>query len=211
VAAVLRRVPDLPRLRISSIDSIEADPELIAVITGEPRLMPHLHLSLQHGDDMILKRMKRRHLRADAVAFCAEMKAARPELVFGADIIAGFPTETEAMFQNALRLVEDCGLTWLHVFPFSARAGTPAARMPQVDGAAIRERAARLRAAGAARVAAHLAAMQGRQVRLLMERPDLGRTEGFAQTRLDREAAPGAIVTARITGQADGVLLARAA
>jgi threonylcarbamoyladenosine tRNA methylthiotransferase MtaB len=160
---------------------------------------------------MILKRMKRRHLRADAVAFCAEMKAARPELVLGADIIAGFPTETEAMFQNALRLVEDCGLTWLHVFPFSPRAGTPAARMPQVDGAAIRERAARLRAAGAARVAAHLAAMQGRQVRLLMERPDLGRTEGFAQTRLDREAAPGAIVTARITGQADGVLLARAA
>jgi threonylcarbamoyladenosine tRNA methylthiotransferase MtaB len=211
VAAVLRRVPDLPRLRISSIDSIEADPELVAVITGEPRLMPHLHLSLQHGDDMILKRMKRRHLRADAVAFCAEMKAARPELVLGADIIAGFPTETEAMFQNALRLVEDCGLTWLHVFPFSARAGTPAARMPQVDGAAIRERAARLRAAGAARVAAHLAAMQGRQVRLLMERPDLGRTEGFAQTRLDREAAPCAIVTARITGQADGVLLARAA
>jgi len=211
VSAVLRGVPDLPRLRISSIDSIEADPELVEAITGEARLMPHLHLSLQHGDDMILKRMKRRHLCDDAIAFCEEVRAARPEVVFGADIIAGFPTETEAMFENALRLVEDCGLTWLHVFPFSPRAGTPAARMPQVDGAAVRERAARLRAAGAARVAAHLAAMQGREVRLLMERPDLGRTEGFAQTRLDGAATPGAIVAARITGRAEGLLLAKAA
>ena len=173
--------------------------------------MPHLHLSLQHGDDMILKRMKRRHLRDDAIAFCAGLRAARPEIVFGADIIAGFPTETEAMFENSLRLVEDCGLTWLHVFPFSARAGTPAARMPQLGGALVRERAARLRAAGAERVAAHLAAMQGREVRLLMERPDLGRTEGFAQTRLDGAARPGAIVAARITGREDGLLVARAA
>jgi threonylcarbamoyladenosine tRNA methylthiotransferase MtaB len=212
VAAVLRRVPDLPRLRISSIDSIEADPELIAVITGEPRLMPHLHLSLQHGDDMILKRMKRRHSRGDAIAFCAAVRAARPDVVYGADLIAGFPTETEAMFANSLRLVEECGLTWLHVFPFSPRQGTPAARMPQVDGPTVRERAARLRAVGAGRVAAHLAAMQGRRVRLLMERPGLGRTEGFAQTRLPVGGhAPGAIVPARITGCDEGTLLAEAA
>ena len=211
VAAVLRGVPDLPRLRISSIDSIEADPELIEAVTSEPRLMPHLHLSLQHGDDLILKRMKRRHLRDDAIAFCETVRAARPEMVFGADIIAGFPTESEAMFENSLRLVEDCGLTWLHVFPFSPRAGTPAARMPQVAGTLVRVRAARLRAAGAARVAAHLAAMQGREVRLLMERPDLGRTEGFAATRLAAEAAPGAIVAARITGREGERLLAVAA
>jgi threonylcarbamoyladenosine tRNA methylthiotransferase MtaB len=211
VLGILRRVPDLPRLRISSIDSVEADPLLIEAIGSEPRLMPHLHLSLQAGDDLILKRMKRRHLREDAVRFCAEVRAVRPEMVFGADIIAGFPTETEAMFENSLRLVEDCGLTWLHVFPFSARQGTPAARMPQVDGAVARARAARLRAAGAARVAAHLAAMQGRQVRLLMERPDLGRTEGFAQTRLNAAAAPGAIVAAQITGHEGDLLLAEAA
>ncbi len=127
-------MPDLPRLRLSSIDQVEADPRLVEAIAGEPRLMPHLHLSLQAGDDMILKRMKRRHLRDDAIAFCEAVRAARPEMVFGADIIAGFPTETEAMFENSLRLVEECGLTWLHVFPYSARAGTPAARMPQVDG-----------------------------------------------------------------------------
>ncbi len=211
VLGILRGVPDLPRLRISSIDSIEADPRLLEAIATEPRLMPHLHLSLQAGDDLILKRMKRRHLRDDAIRFCAEVRALRPEVVFGADIIAGFPTETEAMFENSLRLVEDCGLTWLHVFPFSPRQGTPAARMPQVDGAAVRARAARLRAAGAAQVAAHLAAMQGREVRLLMERPDLGRTEGFAQTRLTAPAAPGAIVAARITGREGEILLAEAA
>ncbi len=211
VAGILRAVPDLPRLRISSIDSIEADPLLVEAIGGEARLMPHLHLSLQAGDDLILKRMKRRHLRDDAIAFCARVRAARPEIVLGADLIAGFPTETEAMFGNSLDLVEACGLTWLHVFPFSPRTGTPAARMPQVDAAAVKERAARLRALGAARVAAHLAEMQGRPVRLLMERPDLGRTEGFAQTRLAGEHAPGTIVAARITGQAEGMLLAEAA
>ncbi len=210
VAEVLRRVPDLPRLRISSIDSIEADPRLMEAIATERRLMPHLHLSLQAGDDLILKRMKRRHLRADAIAFCREARASRPEIVFGADIIAGFPTETEAMFENSLRLVEECGLTWLHVFPFSPRAGTPAARMPQVDGAVARERAARLRALGAERVAAQLAAMRGRPARLLMERPDLGRTEGFAPTRLATPAAPGSIVAARIVGQEAGQLLAEA-
>ena len=211
VATILRAVPDLPRLRISSIDSVEADPRLVEAIGGEARLMPHLHLSLQAGDDLILKRMKRRHLRDDAIAFCESVRKARPEIVLGADLIAGFPTETESMFENSLRLVEACGLTWLHVFPFSPRAGTPAARMPQVDAAAVRERAARLRALGTARVAAHLSEMQGRAVRLLMERPDLGRTEGFAQTRLAGTHAPGTIVAARITGQAEGMLLAEAA
>ena len=152
VAAVLARVPGLARLRISSIDSIEADPRLVEAIAGEPRLMPHLHLSLQAGDDLILKRMKRRHRRADALAFCAAVRAARPDVVFGADIIAGFPTETEAMFESSLRLVADCGLTWLHVFPFSPRPGTPAARMPQVDGAADpRAGGAAARARGRAR------------------------------------------------------------
>jgi threonylcarbamoyladenosine tRNA methylthiotransferase MtaB len=210
VAAVLRGVPGLARLRLSSIDSVEADPRLIEAIGAEPRLMPHLHLSLQAGDDLILKRMKRRHLRADAVAFCAAVRAARPEVTFGADLIAGFPTETEAMFEASLRLVEDCGLTWLHVFPFSARAGTPAARMPQVPGAVARARAERLRAAGAARVAAHLAGLVGTRARLLMERPDLGRTEGFAPVRLAAPATPGAIVAARITGVAEGAALAQA-
>ena len=211
VAAILAGVPDLPRLRISSIDSVEADPLLIDLIGGEARLMPHLHLSLQAGDDLILKRMKRRHLRDDAIAFCDTVRSARPDMVFGADLIAGFPTETEAMFENSLRLVAECGLTWLHVFPFSPRTGTPAARMPQVAAEAVRERASRLRALGGDRVASHLTAMQGRAVQLLMERPDLGRTEGFAQTRLAGDHAPGTIVAARITGQAEGLLLAEAA
>jgi threonylcarbamoyladenosine tRNA methylthiotransferase MtaB len=211
VAAVLAAAPDLPRLRLSSIDSVEADPRLIEAIAGEPRLMPHLHLSLQAGDDLILKRMKRRHLRDDAIAFCQEVRAARPEVVLGADIIAGFPTETEAMFVRSLDLVEECGLTWLHVFPFSARMGTPAARMPQVEGAAIRERAGRLRALGAERVRAHHAVMQGRKVELLMERADLGRTEGFAQTLVAGTHRPGGIVRATITGERAGMLLAEAA
>ena len=142
VRRILRLVPDLARLRISSIDSIEADPALMEAIATEPRLMPHLHLSLQAGDDMILKRMKRRHLRDDAIAFCADARRLRPDMAFGADIIAGFPTETDAMFENSLRLVEECGLTWLHVFPFSPRKGTPAARMPQLNGKVIRDRAA---------------------------------------------------------------------
>jgi threonylcarbamoyladenosine tRNA methylthiotransferase MtaB len=211
VARVLRAVPDLPRLRISSIDSIEADPRLIEAIATEPRLMPHLHLSLQSGDDMILKRMKRRHARGDAIAFCETIRAARPDIVFGADIIAGFPTETDAMFENSERLVEECGLTWLHVFPYSARQGTPAARMPQVDGGLIRDRAARLRGIGAESVARHLAEMQGRTVRLLMEKPDQGRTEGFALTRLSAQARPGEIISARITGRDAAGLLAEAA
>jgi threonylcarbamoyladenosine tRNA methylthiotransferase MtaB len=211
VLAVLRGVPDLARLRISSIDSVEADPRLIEAIGSEPRLMPHLHLSLQAGDDLILKRMKRRHLRDDAIAFCARVRAARPEVVFGADFIAGFPTETEAMFENTLRLVEDCGLTWLHVFPFSPRAGTPAARMPATPGPAIRARAGRLRALGEVRAETHLAAMDGRRVNLLMETPVLGRTEGFARAALDGAHRPGAILAARIVGRRDGVLLGETA
>jgi threonylcarbamoyladenosine tRNA methylthiotransferase MtaB len=199
VRRILRLVPDLPRLRISSIDSIEADPALMEAIATEPRLMPHLHLSLQAGDDMILKRMKRRHLRDDAIGFCEEARQLRPEMTFGADIIAGFPTETEAMFENSLRLVEECGLTWLHVFPYSPRPGTPAARMPQVDGRAIRERAARLRAVGDARIQRHLAAQVGREHRVLMESPRMGRTEQFAEVVFDADRPEGQIVVARIS------------
>ena len=151
VRHILRQVPELERLRLSSIDQVEADAHLIEAIAEEPRLMPHLHLSLQAGDDMILKRMKRRHARADAVRFCEEARRLRPDIVFGADLIAGFPTETEAMFDNSLRLVDDCGLTFLHVFPFSPRPGTPAARMPQVARGAVKERAARLRREGRCR------------------------------------------------------------
>jgi len=158
VMRILKLVPDLQRLRISSIDSIEVDENLMQAIATEPRLMPHLHLSLQAGDDMILKRMKRRHLRDDAIAFCEEAKRLRPDMTYGADIIAGFPTETDAMFENSLKMVEDCDLTWLHVFPYSPRNGTPAARMPAVDGKVIKARASELRAAGNRKVSAHLAA-----------------------------------------------------
>lgn len=200
VRRILRLVPDLPRLRISSIDSIEADPDLMEAIATEPRLMPHLHLSLQAGDNMILKRMKRRHLREDAIAFCTEARRLRPDMVFGADIIAGFPTETEPMFENSLALVTDCDLTWLHVFPYSPRPGTPAARMPQVHGTVIRERAAALRAAGARQVARHLAAQVGRTHEVLMESPRMGRTAQFTEVRFDTDQPEGQIVTARITG-----------
>ncbi|WP_149141213.1 tRNA (N(6)-L-threonylcarbamoyladenosine(37)-C(2))-methylthiotransferase MtaB [Gemmobacter caeruleus] len=208
VMRILRLVPDLPRLRISSIDSIEADEALMQAIATEPRLMPHLHLSLQAGDDMILKRMKRRHLRDDAIRFCEEARRLRPEIVFGADIIAGFPTETEEMFANSLKLIDDCGLTFLHVFPFSPRKGTPAARMPQVKGPAIRDRAARLRAAGEAALARHLAGAIGQTHRILLEGPRLGRTEQFTEVSFSQAQPEGQIVTARITGFADGRLTA---
>jgi len=200
------RLTQVPRLRISSIDSIEADPALIEAIATEARLMPHLHLSLQAGDDLILKRMKRRHLRDDAIRFCQDMRAARPGMVFGADIIAGFPTESEAMFQRSLDLVQDCGLTFLHVFPFSPRKGTPAARMPQVRGTEIRARAARLRAAGEAALRRHLAAEVGQLRRVLTEGPRLGRTEGFAEVAFGSDQPEGAILEVRIAGQ-DGALL----
>ena len=208
VMRILRLVPDLARLRISSIDSIEADENLMQAIATEPRLMPHLHLSLQHGDDLILKRMKRRHLRDDAIAFCEEARRLRPDIVFGADIIAGFPTETEVAFGNSLKLVDDCGLTWLHVFPYSPRPGTPAARMPQVAGAAIKDRAARLRDIGAAAVAAHLATQQGKTHRILMENHRMGRTEQFTEVDFSTDQPEGAIITAQITGHAGARLTA---
>lgn len=200
VMRILKLVPDLPRLRISSIDSIEADEMLMQAIATEPRLMPHLHLSLQAGDDMILKRMKRRHLRDDAIRFCEEARKLRPGIVFGADIIAGFPTETEAMFENSLKLVDDCGLTFLHVFPYSARQGTPAARMPRVAGPAIKERAARLRAKGQEALLRHLEAEVGQERAVLVEGGLAGRTEYFTEVRFDREMPEGTILTLRIAG-----------
>ena len=208
VMRILRLVPDLPRLRISSIDSIEVDDNLMQAIATEPRLMPHLHLSLQHGDDLILKRMKRRHLRDDAIRFTEEALKLRPDMTFGADIIAGFPTETEAHFENSLKLVDDCNLTWLHVFPYSPRPGTPAARMPQVKGQAIKDRAARLRAAGDRQVAAHLVQQVGRDHRILMENPHMGRTEQFTEVILSTPQPEGHIVTARITGLSGAQLTA---
>ena len=200
VMRILKLVPDLARLRISSIDSIEVDDNLMQAIATEPRLMPHLHLSLQHGDNMILKRMKRRHNRDDAIRFTEEARRLRPEMTFGADIIAGFPTETEAMFDNSLSLIEDCGLTWLHVFPYSPRPGTPAARMPAVPGRDIKTRAARLRAAGQAAVAAHLAAQMGKTHQVLLESPRMGRTEQFTEVHFGTDRPEGQIVTATITG-----------
>ena len=200
VMRILRLVPDLPRLRISSIDSIEVDENLMQAIATEPRLMPHLHLSLQHGDDMILKRMKRRHLRDDAIRFAQEARALRPDMTFGADIIAGFPTETEAMFENSMKLVEECDLTWLHVFPYSARPGTPAARMPAVNGTAIKERAARLRAAGERQVQRHLEAQVGQMHAVLMENPHMGRTAQFTEVSFAAPQVEGDIVQTKITG-----------
>jgi threonylcarbamoyladenosine tRNA methylthiotransferase MtaB len=200
------KLTSVPRLRISSIDSIEADPALIEAIATEPRLMPHLHLSLQAGDDMILKRMKRRHLRDDAIRFCQEVRALRPDMIFGADIIAGFPTETEEMFRQSLALVDDCGLTFLHVFPFSPRKGTPAARMPQVKGTEIKARAARLRARGDQALTRHLAAQGGRTHRVLTEGPRLGRTEQFTEVAFAADQSEGAILDVTIRGQ-DGTRL----
>jgi threonylcarbamoyladenosine tRNA methylthiotransferase MtaB len=208
VGAILRQVPDLARLRLSSIDSIEADAELVEAIGSETRLMPHLHLSLQSGDDMILKRMKRRHSREDSIRFCTEIREKRPDIVFGADIIAGFPTETEAMFDNSLKIIEECGLTHLHVFPFSPREGTPAARMPQLPRKLVKERAARLREAGDTAYRRHLDSLAGTRQRILIEREGLGRTEGFTLSVLDT-GAPGEIVEAAITGH-DGERLVAA-
>jgi len=208
---LLAAVPALERLRLSSIDAAEVDDDLLILFAEEPRLMPHLHLSLQSGDDLILKRMKRRHTRATAVAFCADLRARRPDVALGADLIAGFPTETEAMFANTLALIEDCGLAFLHVFPFSARPDTPAARMPQVPGTVRRERAARLREAGDGAAARFLAGRVGTHASVLVERPARGRSEHYAPVRLDRDAAPGAIVAATITGTEPGALIGRVA
>jgi threonylcarbamoyladenosine tRNA methylthiotransferase MtaB len=200
VRKLLKLVPAIKRLRLSSIDSIEADPELMAAIAEEERLMPHFHLSVQAGDDLILKRMKRRHLRADTIAFCNEVRRLRPGAAFGADLIAGFPTETEEMFQQTMNLVDEAGLSMLHVFPFSARVGTPAARMPQVDKSTAKGRARRLRAKGEVAIAARHANLVGTNQTILVEKNGLGRTECFAPVTLDAQAMPGAFVTARITG-----------
>jgi threonylcarbamoyladenosine tRNA methylthiotransferase MtaB len=200
VKAVLRHVPGLARLRLSSIDSVEADADLLEALACEPRLMPHLHLSLQSGDDLILKRMKRRHRRDDAIRFCDEVRRLRPDIVFGADIIAGFPTETEAMFERSLAIVEDCGLTHLHVFPFSPRSGTPAAKMPQLPREVVKERARRLRDSGGEALATHLAAQVGRTHRVLTETEGLGRTEGFAPVRFPTPVPPGQIRPVTIAG-----------
>ncbi|TIL42521.1 tRNA (N(6)-L-threonylcarbamoyladenosine(37)-C(2))-methylthiotransferase MtaB [Mesorhizobium sp.] len=205
VKTILKQVPDLKRLRLSSIDSIEADDDLLDAIATEPRLMPHLHLSLQSGDDMILKRMKRRHNRDQSIRFCQDLRKLRPGIVFGADIIAGFPTETDAMFEKSLEIVEECGLTHLHVFPFSPREGTPAARMPQLRRELVKQRAARLRAAGDAAYRSHLSSLAGTRQSILVERDGLGRTEGFTLAAVSA-GAPGEIVDAAIAGD-DGVRL----
>ena len=201
VQQVLKHVPNLARLRLSSIDQVEADEDLMIVLGEEERLMPHLHLSMQAGDDMTLKRMKRRHSRADAIAFCERARTLRPDVVFGADLIAGFPTETDEMFENSLKIVDECGLTYLHVFPFSPRRGTPAARMPQVPGNIVKERAAELRARGQAVLSSYLAAQQGRAVDVLLESDGMGRTPQFAEVDMrGGSVAAGEIVQAVITG-----------
>jgi threonylcarbamoyladenosine tRNA methylthiotransferase MtaB len=202
---ILRHVPELKRLRISSIDQVEVDKDLLDVIADEERLMPHLHLSLQSGDDLILKRMKRRHARADAIDFCAQVRRLRPDIALGADIIAGFPTETDEMFARSQDLVEECGLTFLHVFPYSKRPGTPAARMPQVSGEKIRERARRLRAVGESALQKRLASEKGTTRHVLIESATRGRTEHFLPVAIKGET-PGAVQTLTITGE-DGIRL----
>ena len=192
-------MPDILRLRLSSIDSIEADHHLMDLIADEPRFMPHLHLSLQHGDDMILKRMKRRHLRADAIRFCNEVRLLRPDIAFGADMIAGFPTETEEMFENAATLAEECGISSLHVFPYSPRAGTPAARMPQLDRALVKERAARLRERGEALKLAHLQNMVGSVQTILVENNGFAHTDNFTLVEAPH-LAPRTLAQVAITG-----------
>ena len=208
VKQILKHVPELARLRLSSIDSVEADRDLLDAFASDARLMPHLHLSLQAGDDLILKRMKRRHLRADAIAFCETVRRLRPDVVFGGDIIAGFPTETEDMFARSLDLVDACGLTHLHVFPFSPRPGTPAARMPQISREVIKDRARRLREKGAAALRRHLDAQVGRRHRVLTESRELGRTEHFTHARLAAPMEPGIILEVTVAGHDGRQLLA---
>ena len=208
VKQILKHVPELERLRLSSIDSVEADPGLLDAFASDERLMPHLHLSLQSGDDLILKRMKRRHLRADAIAFCRQVRRLRPDVVFGGDIIAGFPTETEDMFARSLDLVEECGLTHLHVFPFSPRPGTPAARMPQLPFDIVKDRARRLRAKGEAALRRHLDAQVGLTRKVLTEFNGIGRTEHFTPVRLAASVAPGIIFDLTFAGHNGRQLLA---
>jgi threonylcarbamoyladenosine tRNA methylthiotransferase MtaB len=208
VKRILKDEPELKRLRLSSIDSVEADRELLDAFAGYERLMPHLHLSLQSGDDLILKRMKRRHLRGDAIAFCDEVRRLRPDTVFGADLIAGFPTETEAAFTRSLDLIDECGLAHLHVFPFSPRPGTPAARMPQVARDVVKERARQLRERGALALARHLDAEIGATRCVLTESHELGRTAQFTKVKLARPANPGQIVDVKIAAHDGRQLLA---
>ncbi len=208
VKQILRHVPELKRLRLSSIDSVEADADLLDALASDERLMPHLHLSLQSGDDLILKRMKRRHGSADAIAFCSQVRRLRPDVVFGADMIAGFPAETEAMAQNSLDLVDECGLTHLHVFPFSPRPGTPAARMPQVPRDVVKERARLLRERGALALRRHLDAEVGATRRVLTESHDTGRTEQFTKVLLATPAVPGQILNLKLTAHDGRQLLA---
>jgi threonylcarbamoyladenosine tRNA methylthiotransferase MtaB len=208
VRAVLKLVPELPRLRLSSIDLTEADAALLAAIAEEERLMPHLHLSLQAGDDLTLKRMKRRHSRADSVQFCDAVRHLRPDIVFGADLIAGFPTETDAMFGNSLSLVDDCGLTFLHVFPYSAREGTPAARMPQLHGTVVAGRARALRDKGVAALKAHLEAAKGRRISVLMENELTGRSADFTPVCLETGEGAGTLLEAVVAGNNGAALIA---
>ncbi len=208
VKEILKRVPQLKRLRLSSIDSVEADDELLDAFAQDERVMPHLHLSLQSGDDLILKRMKRRHSRADAIAFCNKVRRLRPDVVFGADMIAGFPTESEEMFENSLDLVGECGLTHLHVFPFSPRPGTPAARMPQLPRDIVKERARRLRERGALALCRHLDAEVGGRRRVLTESREAGRTEQFTRVVLATRTEPGQILDLKIVAHDGRQLLA---
>ena len=212
-AQVLKHVPDLKRLRLSSIDQVEADEHLLRCLAEEERLMPHLHLSMQAGDDMILKRMKRRHLRSDAIQFCADARRLRPDVIFGADLIAGFPTETEEMFTQSLNIVDECDLTFLHVFPFSPRKGTPAARMPQVERAIIKERAARLRDKGGQVLSEYLASQLGAKVNVLMEKGSVGRTPQFTEIKMPASAGlnGGDLITARVSGAGVGHLIGEVA
>lgn len=206
VRAILDGVPELPRLRLSSIDAVEIDQSLLDLVINETRLMPHLHLSLQAGDNMILKRMKRRHSREEAIAFCDRLRAARPDIAFGADLIAGFPTETEAMFENSLKLVSQCDISWLHVFPYSARPDTPAARMPQLNGTVIKQRAAALRQAGDAQRNKFLDGLIGQSQSVLVEKPHEGRCANFARVHLPVAQNIGDIINIRVTSH-DGTLL----
>jgi threonylcarbamoyladenosine tRNA methylthiotransferase MtaB len=208
VRKILKMVPELKRLRISSIDSIEADEELMRAIAEEERLMPHFHLSAQSGDDMILKRMKRRHARKDTIAFCDAVRRLRPDVAFGADLIAGFPTETEDMAANSRALIDDAGLSYLHIFPFSPRKGTPAARMPQLPKPLIKERAAQLRAAGEKALAARMNSLIGTEQTLLVEKDGMGRTVCFAQAHFAHDAQPGSFVRVRITNATPTHLIA---
>ncbi|MCC6598213.1 MAG: tRNA (N(6)-L-threonylcarbamoyladenosine(37)-C(2))-methylthiotransferase MtaB [Alphaproteobacteria bacterium] len=209
IRRVLALVPELPRIRLSSLDPVEIDDDLWRLIAEEPRLMPHLHISLQSGDDLILKRMKRRHLRADVIKMCEKSRGFRPDIAFGADIIAGFPTETDEMFENTLKIVEECDLTFLHVFPYSEREGTPAAKMPQVSGSVRKARAAKLRVLGGRQHEKFLKGNMDKNFQVIVEKGNTGRTENFAPVVLDQEISVGSLVSVRTYGIAGGQLQAR--